>query len=290
MLAASDTIWVLLSDNSWAYAEAASALQAEWRQIGRGKDLLVLNGRELPVGAPPAALVALGSSAVRIAMERAEVHADWARVPVVAGLLPKDGFQTVWKHPPAWVSAAYLDQPVERYLDLITRAFPRMRRIGVLVGAEATTTRAALSKAASDRGLHLVLGTIAKSDTVYASLRAVLADSDVLLVLPDSAVVDASALQNLLIAAYRQRVPVVAYSPSLVKAGATLGLYASPAQVGKQVATLLRLSVSSQSWPAPRLADGFTIAVNEQVCRSMGLDVPDAAELTEAIRRQEVGR
>lgn len=289
--AASDAVWVLPSDASWAYTEAATALQADWRQVGRGRELLILGARELPSGAPPAALVTLGAVALRLAMERASAQADWARVPVLGALLPRDGFAAVWKRPPAWVSAAYLDQPIERYLALIRRAMPRLTKVGVLVHEDAVSQRQALLKAAQAQGVRLVIGSVGAPETLSAALRSVLADADVLLILPDSAVADVSALQHMLITAYRQRVPVVSYSPALVKAGAAMGLYASPAQAGRQVAAMLKgpLSASSgvSAWPAARLADGFTVALNEQVCRSLGLDVPDVSVLTDALRREE---
>lgn len=287
MLAANEPVWVVVSDNTWAYTESANALQAEWRQPNRGRDLLVVNARELPTGVPPAAMITLGSAALRVAMERVESNAEWAKVPVLSALLPRDGFAAIWKRPPAWVSAAYLDQPFERYLELIRRAFPRLTKVGMLLGADAATKGHALVKAAADRGLRLVVGTVNPDEGVYTSLRAVLAEADVLLVLPDGAVADGAAVQNMLITAYRQRVPVVTYSPALVKAGATLGLYASPAQVGRQVASMLKAPINAQNWPVSRMADYFTIAVNEQVCRSLGLDVPDVSELADAMRRQE---
>lgn len=286
-LAGNEPVWVLLSDTSTTYTDAASALQADWRQATRGKDLVILGTRDLPSGPPPAALVTLGSAALRIAMERAETHADWSHTPLLAALLPREGFNNLYKHPPAWVSAAYLDQPIERYFELIRRALPRAIKVGVLLGPQSMGMRAALVKAASERGLLLVTGTVMRPETMYASLRAVLAESEVLLVLPDSTVADPSGVQNMLITAYRQRVPVATYSPALVKAGATLGLYASPAQVGRQVASMLKAPIQASNWPAPRAADGFTVAVNEQVARSLGLDVPEVTALTEALQRLE---
>lgn len=290
--AASEAVWVLPSDASWAYTESATALQAEWRQVGRGRELTVLAARELPAGPLPAAVVTLGAAALRLVMDRAAAQPEWARVPVLSALLPREGFAAVWKRPPAWVSAAYLDQPVERYLALIRRAMPRLTKVGVLVHEDAASQRQMLLKAAQAQGVRLVIGAVGAPDTLSAALRSVLVDADVLLILPDSAVADVSALQHMLITAYRQRVPVVSYSPALVKAGAAMGVYASPAQAGRQVATMLKGPLGMQSgasaaWPAPRMADGFTIAINEQVCRSLGLDVPDVSVLTDALRREE---
>lgn len=290
--AASEAVWVLPSDASWAYTESATALQTEWRQVGRGRELTVLAARELPAGPLPAAVVTLGAAALRLVMDRAAAQPEWARVPVLSALLPREGFAAVWKRPPAWVSAAYLDQPVERYLALIRRAMPRLTKVGVLVHEDAASQRQMLLKAAQAQGVRLVIGAVGAPDTLSAALRSVLVDADVLLILPDSAVADVSALQHMLITAYRQRVPVVSYSPALVKAGAAMGVYASPAQAGRQVATMLKgplgmPSGASAAWPAPRMADGFTIAINEQVCRSLGLDVPDVSVLTDALRREE---
>jgi putative ABC transport system substrate-binding protein len=280
-------VWVLLSDQSPTYTEVGAALQAEWRPALRGRELVVLSARELPASPLPSALITLGSAATQLAMARAEASPEWARVPMLAGLLPRDGFNAIWKRPPAWVSAAWLDQPFERYLELIRRALPRLHRVGVLLGPATQGLRPALAKAAADRGLQLVVGSVNQADEMYPSLRAVLADAEVLLVLPDRTVGDPTALQNMLITAYRQRVPVVGYSPALVKSGATLGLYASPAQVGRQLAAMLKPPIAASNWPASRPAEGFTVVVNEQVSRSLGLDVPDVTELTEALRRQE---
>lgn len=283
-------MWVLLSDASSPYTDAANALQAEWRSQGRSKELVILQGRELSTNTPPAALVTLGSSALRNCLSHIEAHPDWLRTPVLAALLPREGFVTACKSCPPWVSAAYLDQPFERYLDLIKRALPRMTKVGVLLGPEALGQRTVLAKAAVERGMQLVIGAVPRPDAMYASLRAVLAEADVLLVLPDSAVADANGLQNLLITAYRHRVPVVTYSPALVKSGATLGLYASPSQIGKQVAGMLKGLPSAANWPAPRWAEGYTVTINAQVARSLGLDLPEASELSEAMHRQDGGK
>ena len=142
-----------------------------------------------------------------------------------------------------------------------------------------------LFRSAQDRGLHLAVGRVPRPDALLPTLRTVLAECDVLLVLPDSTLSDTGALQNILMSAYRQRVPVVGYSPALVKAGAALGLYASPAQVGRQVSSLLRGTLNGSTKPGLRLAEGVSVSVNAQVYRSLGLEPPDAQELGDALRR-----
>lgn len=285
MLAAGEPVWVVVSDNAGVYAEAAAALQNDWKAARMDRELQILVARDLPVGPPPPALVTLGSAALRAAMERVDGNPAWAHTTVLSALIPKDGLQAIWRPAPPNLIAAYLDQPFERYLDLVKQAMPHLNRVGVLVGPEASTSSPAMFKAANDRGIKLSVGRVARPDSMYNTLRTVLAESDVLLVLPDASVADQAGLQNILITAYRQHIPVIAYSPALVKAGAALGLYASPAQVGRQVSGMLRNLFSGNPRQPSRMAEGYTVAINEQVCRSLGLDVPDAAELGERLKR-----
>src|SRR5690606_30121363 len=150
------------------------------------------------------------------------------------------------------------------------RATPQLRKVGVLTGTSpvAEAHRQALNHAAQQQGLTLVIEQVESPEAVFPSLRKVLAEAQVLLLLPDGALAGPATLQRMLIAAYRQRVPVVTYSPALVKAGAAIGLYASPQQVGRQVMGMLKGSLNAPSlaasWPAPQVADDFTIYINEQ--------------------------
>ena len=49
----------------------------------------------------------------------------------------------------------------------------------------------------------------------------------------------------------------------------------------------LRQWQAGRALPAPALAQDFAVAVNEQVARSLSLDLRSASELEAALRRQE---
>lgn len=282
--ASSEPIWLVMSSPTGIHAEAAAAFQADWKAGRPDREVVVCQAQDLPNGAPPGGIVTLGLVALRAVLERIDNQAGWAHVPVVAALIPKEGLQATLRHAPPNLTAAYLDQPFERYVELIKLAWPSFNRLGLLVGPEQSQSSPAMFKAAQERGFKLSLGRVSRPESLFGTLRTVLSESDVLLVLPDAALADAADLQTILITAYRQRTPVVAYSPALVKAGAALGLYASPAQAGRQVATLLRATLSG-SRVSPRLAEGITVSINEQVCRSLGWSLPDGNTLAEALKR-----
>lgn len=281
------TVELWPSDSGGLYAEMAALLQRDTADLPLDWADAEDGGSES--GPLPALVVTLGAKALREAALRAHQKPAWGQVPVLAALLPQSSAQRSMPHPlPRGSSAIWLDQPVERCMELLRQALPQRRRIGVLLGAESLAVEPALVRAAAARGLELVRGVVrSPADELYPALRTVLQRADVLLALPDPQLFGADALQNILIASYRQRVPMVSYSAAHVRAGATLALHTPIEQVSLQVASALRAFASGRGLPAPQAAQGFAVAVNTQVARSLGLDMRSASELEAAVRRQE---
>ncbi|MGJ4749122.1 hypothetical protein ACQV5M_22350, partial [Leptospira sp. SA-E8] len=95
----------------------------------------------------------------------------------------------------------------------------------------------------------------------------------------------------ILLASFRAKVPMQAFSPAYSRAGALLALYATPEQIGTQVATLARDALVEQNGKArgfgpPQHTQLFEVSVNAHVARSLGLQL-DADALAERLRRLE---
>ncbi len=114
-----------------------------------------------------------------------------------------------------------------------------------------------------------------------------MADSDVFLALPDARVVNADTAQNLLLTSFRLRAPVVAWSAGYVRAGALAAVYTTPAQAGAQAAELARALLRGAAVPAPQYPRTYSIAINRQVARSLGLEIDDEAQIRERMQRGE---
>jgi ABC-type uncharacterized transport system substrate-binding protein len=282
-----------VSELGGPYAEAANALRTDLSQsaahrietrLDSWQDLLATPGK------PPQLIVTIGAAAYRGVIEEAQHGGALASVPVLAILIPRAYYETLAPKARAPTSAVFLDQPLGRYLDLLRLAMPDRKRIGVLLGPESSSLAAPLGKAAAARGLQLVTARVSGDEDLYAGLRSVLADAEVVLALPDARVFNAGSLQNILIATYRQRVPLVAFAPGYVKAGATLALYSSPKQAADQAATMVRTFLAGHALPMPQAATDFSVATNERVARSLGLTFGDAADLAARLRRREAQR
>lgn len=179
------------------------------------------------------------------------------------------------------VSAIYLDQPFTRQAQLIRRAFPEVRRVGVLLSDDQGDLVGDLSEALGAQQIDLLPGTLSSDGRLMPVLERVLSGAELLLAVADPLVFNRNTAQSLFLTTYRYRVPVVGYSRSLTRAGALLSLHSSPAQIGRQTAEWVIGAIQGASvrLPPPGYPAYFSVSINEQVARSLGVSMPSEAEL-----------
>lgn len=290
--AAAPEVWLVLSSSGGIHASTAGLLQEIWEREGRQP----VNWRIgtwselLPTPATqPQLIVTLGSSAYLDGVERAPASVLLQRVPVLAALLPQAAFPAATARGSWRTAAVLLDQPVERIAHLLRLALPDHVRVGVLLGPDSSAVRPHLARALAVRGFKLVTQSVAESGPgFYPALRTLLDEADLLLVMPDKFVFQSENMHNVLLTAYRQRIPVVSYSAAHARAGALLSLHTSPGDVARQVAEAVRQWLAGRGLPAPALAESGSVAVNEQVARSLGLSLPSALTLERALLPKEL--
>lgn len=271
---------VVLSNDSAPYQEVYQVVRAMLDDTGHTL------GRQYAAkldGASPGEarlVVAVGVAAAEA------VVAQGGRTPVLAVLVPRAWYQKSGHAQLAdggrrTVSAIFLDQPFERQAQLIRIAFPDARRVGVLLSVEQRALIEDIESALGKQRLALVHALLDEGERLALPLETVLAESDLLLAVPDPHVLNSNTAQSLFLTSYRYRDPVLGYSRSLTRAGALLSLHSSPAQIGRQTAesVLDALAGSSVRLPAPAYPVYFGVSVNEQVARSLGFVVPPETEL-----------
>jgi len=95
------------------------------------------------------------------------------------------------------------------------------------------------------------------------------------------------SIQNVLLTAYRQHSPVVGFSAAYIRAGAILGLYSTPAQIGRQTAEMARAVLAGAAVPPPQSPRYFEIGSNPQVARSLGIALEEPEALRARLLKQE---
>lgn len=282
------TVVIVSSERSVAYVEAADVLVGQLEHAGLPlQEVLQLTVAEFSaaVRLTPKLFVALGVEAA-MALAQAELAA-----PVLCTLLPRISFervlQTSGRKASAQFSALYLDQPWSRQLELVRLALPAARRVGVLWGPTSQVQAPALRALAHASGLELVEATVARNELLFTGLKTVLEEADLLLAVADPQVYSSSSIQNILLGSFRAKVPLLAFSPAYVRAGALLALHVTPTQIGRHAATIASSVLQGKALSAtPLYPLEFTVAVNEHVARSFGLTL-DALTLSAQLRRRE---
>ncbi len=280
-----NTVLVVSSERSAAYEQAAEAVagQLPRREVQQSTvaDLSAYRGPA------PRLYVALGTEACASLARTTPVP-----VPVLCALLPRASFERVLREAGrragASFSALYLNQPLGRQLDLVRLALPQARRVGVLWGPDSQANEAQLQAAAQTRGMRVLGVPVRGDEPVYNSLRKVLEESDLLLALADPQIYNSGSIQNILLASFRAQVPMLAFSPAYVRAGALMAVYSTPAQIGQQAGVLARGVLAGQPLGQPQHPLQFEVSVNEHVARSLGLKL-NAENLAEQLRRLERG-
>lgn len=289
--AAKDRVWVVMSGEDGVYAETATVLRNELERdvtLKFGVPGKLLDTQE----APPTLIVTVGTSAFDTTHKwLSERYAIWGHVPVLATLLPRSAYDARMAEAgrsSRVVSAVVLDQPISRQMALIKRALPNWLRVGVLLGPQTRVQLPQLERQARLRDLRLIVSPSVDSlEQIYPALKEVFESADVLLSLPDSVLYNSSSLQNILLASYRARVPLVAFSPAYVKAGALMAVYTTPDQVARHTVGVVRGWLAGRGLPPVQPPREFDVVVNAHVANSLGLRIDEAMQIAEDLRREE---
>lgn len=285
---AAPRVLVVLSEETGPYAEAARTLRDELSEVplavGRWSALAETTA------VPPELVITVGQTALEQAL-RGLAEKGWERVPLLATLLPRSAYDATLAKGLAerrLVSAILLDQPLSRQLALIRRALPGRERVAVLPGPLTRPQLPQLQREAASLGLRLFpTQPVNAIDQIYPALREAFEAADVLLALPDPLIYNANTLQNILLASYRARVPLVAFSAAYVKAGALLSVFATPQQVARAAAAAAKSHLAGRGLPPPHAPSEFTVVANPYVAASLGLRLDDEKQIADELRRAE---
>jgi ABC-type uncharacterized transport system substrate-binding protein len=184
-------------------------------------------------------------------------------------------------------SALFLDQPTVRQIGALKAALPQLQRIGLLASVGRETLIEPLARAASDAGIEVVDAIVPEDGLLIPRVEQLLRYADALLITPDPALYNRYTLQKVLLAAYRQRKPVIGLSGAYVKAGALFAVHSNPAAIGKDLGIRIARFVASDRLDPPGYPEHYSIAVNRHVARSLGLNLPSEKALLEVLRERE---
>lgn len=291
---------VILVANSSHFSLLHRIETAIYSQPSPRPQLLRLEAEEL-TGANPVELschqrcklvVAVGSQATQAVLES---QADY---PILSILIRKHVFDELVDkyeqrhHTKPNITALYLDHPLDRQLRLIEALLgsqSRKETIGVLLGPTSSSNRPQLDYVMQHSSFQMNAINVKNQDNAIAALDILLEDVNVIWALPDAAIYNSRTARGLLLSAYRKQVPLIGFSRTYVNNGALAAVYSSPKQIASQTAEIISFIVSDSpsQLPEPLYPDTFSIAVNYQVARSLGLTIESESTLHYSVKQQE---
>ena len=184
-------------------------------------------------------------------------------------------------------SALFLDQPPARQIAAMQLALPQLQRVGLLASSEREGLIEPLANAARTAGIEVVDAIVAEEGLLIPRVEQLLRYADALLITPDPSLYNRYTLQKVLLAAYRQRKPVIGLSAAYVKAGALLAVHSAPEAIGIDLGDSIARFVANEQLDPPAYPRHYAVAVNHHVARSLGLNLPAEATLLESLRQSE---
>lgn len=231
---------------------------------------------------PASIVVTIGSEAAALAAASPS-HAD---TPILHTLLPASAVPAPTEGR-ARTIAIVLDQPATRLVTLLRLALPQTQTVALIAGPSSELAVDRVRAAAQDAGLKVRQSKIDISDALFPALQHVLVEPAVLVTIPDAVVFNRYTVQNILLTTFRRRSPVLGFSAAYVRAGALLGLYSTPTQVGEDAADAVLDLIAGRPRPALSPPQRFEVGVNNTVARALGLELPTAESLMRELRRVE---
>lgn len=267
----SERILLVGPSTSPVYQDAFSGLLERLRS-GRVETVVIdprgdtgLSELDKAIAGKPKLAVAIGSEAVELAAK-----GKWP-FPVVTSmtLRPPEGSASI-------VSSIVLGVPLSVVLMKLKSCFPGKSRIGVIFGPASSEDRVALKVDCARAGFSAeFMDCSAPADLVPRILALKGRKVDFVLCLPDSTLYNAATIKPLVMVSLEQRIPLVAFSASFVRAGAVVGVYADLKELGRQTGDAALRYLASRS---PNQAEGpraVQVGINQRVARLIGLELPD---------------
>nr|WP_229428050.1 hypothetical protein [Massilia soli] len=202
--------------------------------------------------------IAVGPSALR------EAAARNAECVLLAAYTSSPVWRALAGHlPPSQATAVFAEPSPDDQLQLVSLLYRRPARVAAIVGPGTAFLRPLLSVGAE-------LYEFAPGDDINRVLNR-MAQAEVLLATPDSAVYTPENFRNILLSSYRHNQGVIGFSADMVKAGALASTYSDIEDINAQVVEVAAAYAASGVLAPAQFPRYFRTIINEPVARSLNI-------------------
>jgi putative tryptophan/tyrosine transport system substrate-binding protein len=210
-------------------------------------------------------------------------------IPILSVAVPRANYLSLLKsvHPvgagknDSRFGAIFLDQPISRRVVLLHEILPNAENISVLLGPSTVDMKDEIKRVLEHYDYKVKVGYFDGGRNIVGVLDDLLEVSDAMLGIADPAVFNAENAKNILLTAYRWRVPLFGLSPAYVRAGSLAAVYTSPVQFATQVVDFIESTDSCEqlSRIQPQYPKYFDVKVNYKLAEAIGIVIDSQERL-----------
>jgi putative tryptophan/tyrosine transport system substrate-binding protein len=216
----------------------------------------------------PDLIYALGSDSIQWASSQI------TRIPIVASMALKDDLL----RQSANITGVKLRYSIKTQLQLLKKFFSQKKTIAILFNPnENAKTVEEISKVSHENGFNMVAIPVESPKNLPFALEQMANNVEIMFAIPDETVMSIKTAKELLLASFRNKVPLVGLSDNWVKSGAFYALSWDFEDLGRQCGSLaekLLKGVSIQSIP-PEYPRKVTYTINAKIAEQMNMQIPE---------------
>jgi len=229
-------------------------------------------------------IIALGSRTTKILLD------SKIEQPVLSLLIPENLAIALDLHYPEkkmW-SSLLIDQPIIRHFHLSTALLGKHASLGIILGPLTQALKNSFQTAANKTRHKLFVHSIDSADQLARTLQQMSQKVDVLLTSPDPELYNKNTIRSILLSSYRYKIPIIGFSKAYVHAGAIAAIYSQPQQISQQAAKIIEQTLNTGQILKKRYQpDDFSVSLNQQVARSLGIKLPEVSRIIQHIKQLE---
>lgn len=216
----------------------------------------------------PDLIFALGSEAMKWASQQT------SRIPIVTTMVLKEN---ALKQLPN-ITGISLSYTLKTQIQWLKKFFPQQKSVAVLFNpAENNATVQEAIQTCHQIGIELVAIPVATPKELPFALEQLSNKIEVLLSIPDDTAMSVNTAKEVLLASFRNKVPLVGLSDNWVKSGAYYALSWDYVDLGQQSAVMAQklLNGTPVSSISPEHPRKVTYTINAKIAEHMNMEIPE---------------
>ncbi|MCE5194999.1 MAG: hypothetical protein LLF28_06030 [Nitrospiraceae bacterium] len=166
------------------------------------------------------------------------------------------------------ITGVYMATPVNKYVDIVEKHFTSIEKIAVIGSSE-------LIKTLNNANNNLVIPSVVKTSFEFVAVAKKLDSSHAILILPNTAMLTETALQEVYLISFRKKIPLLGISEKYVKQGSLLALVFRPESVGRQLGELALKAINGMDIRniSASPPNNFDLYINTDTAKKMGIQI-----------------